>query len=727
MEYTDNPHYKGTFRSIYEVHDEFPAGGAEGDFVVIGDYEHYWNADRGTWTVNYQRDAYWDSEFARLERLMQTATGVKYAPESYGAVGDGVHDDTDAILACLMQTGECQLGDGTYLIHGIKMPPASRLVGKGIRNTTLRMTGVNAHAVQMGAMCYCGDFSISIPYMDTASRAVYTCAGLAYVGERIEYKGVTYGTQESSGSVIAEHIEVNYDKGGTLQTMSRSIGVLLDSPYHNGIYNCIFRDIDINHAGAGIVLRTWFDETGGDKIGTTSSWINSNYFRQCRVFGCRAGLYLSAQDGEIKANFFDFNYQNAGSRNLSAMLEDVTRKFAFYPQVFNCDYRDNFQNLVMGNKFSGYIWDIKANLLGGSLLGNFGKNVIEDVYKTQYTTTDTDHVYNLIGTLPVTDSCYAELTFITYAGKKLSLMLRGNKGTEPSKGRILCSRMVLSEPMSTAIDLLESLHYVTINGIAYIYAKYKNSLWTTIEANDCSGFTPTWSLNGVDALPLELSETEGSQITLPAPTINLTNEWNQRYPIPQAPDAPLLMNHRFATAAQLSDVLNGFTNEKPTCYWATIQNLQGFGIEAEAGSGYACVFRSHDFKGSGNPNIGARIIVYSMESQNIWSNRYDGDEWEGWKLVGEQKKGGVIHFASALSVLTVKEQSLLIDATPSEVYYDTNRDIFVCLRSGQYYNNWKNAEAWRIVGEAGYADAVYVDANNSGYVVKNGKLTKLNN
>lgn len=56
----EDPHYKGEYGSIYEVNRKFPTGGVAGDFVVIEGWAHYWNASRGTWCVNAERDSYWD-------------------------------------------------------------------------------------------------------------------------------------------------------------------------------------------------------------------------------------------------------------------------------------------------------------------------------------------------------------------------------------------------------------------------------------------------------------------------------------------------------------------------------------------------------------------------------------------------------------------------------------------------------------------------------------------
>jgi hypothetical protein len=55
-----SPHYKGRFNNIYDANLAYPNGGAEGDFIDIDGWAHYWNADRGTWGVNKERDAYWD-------------------------------------------------------------------------------------------------------------------------------------------------------------------------------------------------------------------------------------------------------------------------------------------------------------------------------------------------------------------------------------------------------------------------------------------------------------------------------------------------------------------------------------------------------------------------------------------------------------------------------------------------------------------------------------------
>lgn len=88
-----SPHYKGEFGSIYEVNQKFPSGGVEGDYVAIDGWTHYWNADRGTWCVNAQRDSYWDELITNIIEHFKTIKGATYMGV---ATTDTVPDTTAA-------------------------------------------------------------------------------------------------------------------------------------------------------------------------------------------------------------------------------------------------------------------------------------------------------------------------------------------------------------------------------------------------------------------------------------------------------------------------------------------------------------------------------------------------------------------------------------------------------------------------------------------------------
>lgn len=73
-----SPHYKGEFGSIYEVNQKFPNGGVAGDYVEIDGWAHYWNANRGTWCVNAQRDSYWDELITGIIEKFKLFKGATY-------------------------------------------------------------------------------------------------------------------------------------------------------------------------------------------------------------------------------------------------------------------------------------------------------------------------------------------------------------------------------------------------------------------------------------------------------------------------------------------------------------------------------------------------------------------------------------------------------------------------------------------------------------------------
>lgn len=84
----EDPHYKGEFGSIYEVNRKFPKGGVAGDFVVIEGWAHYWNADRGTWCVNAERDSYWDelmTNISNSQKSIKEELGKKADAETVNA------------------------------------------------------------------------------------------------------------------------------------------------------------------------------------------------------------------------------------------------------------------------------------------------------------------------------------------------------------------------------------------------------------------------------------------------------------------------------------------------------------------------------------------------------------------------------------------------------------------------------------------------------------------
>lgn len=117
-----SPHYKGEFGCIYEVNQKFPNGGVAGDYVEIDGWAHYWNADRGTWCVNAQRDSYWDElitgiiekfKFIKGATYMGVA-GVNTVPEKISGVKMYYFAKTAGTYSGF---GSLQLAHGIYVLY----------------------------------------------------------------------------------------------------------------------------------------------------------------------------------------------------------------------------------------------------------------------------------------------------------------------------------------------------------------------------------------------------------------------------------------------------------------------------------------------------------------------------------------------------------------------------------------------------------------------------------
>lgn len=127
---TNSPHFKGTFLTIYAVNQKYPAGGVDGDWCLINGWAHYWDADRGTWCVNSQRDTYWDELFS----------GVKFNTENIMKKYEHLLFDlskkanTSDVQASLVELKK-EIGDRTVVEGNVTNLPDEEDITSGINES----------------------------------------------------------------------------------------------------------------------------------------------------------------------------------------------------------------------------------------------------------------------------------------------------------------------------------------------------------------------------------------------------------------------------------------------------------------------------------------------------------------------------------------------------------------------------------------------------------------
>ena len=220
-----------------------------------------------------------------------------FSPEAYGAVGDGLTDDTAAIQSCITAHRNVVFGhDSIYRVTSTINIPSNRDINLNgstiLSNNGIRVTGTDSFLIEVGDADQDG-----LWYFPIAIIAA-TGANISIHDGKIA-QGVEGINIRNSTDTIVRNVEIYYCGTGLLSVESvPSYRVSLSELYiHDcrtcafaprGIYDGIFRNIRIWNAGAwgivsGLVKRTIFENVSVDYDPTYASFylpqgfINKNY------------------------------------------------------------------------------------------------------------------------------------------------------------------------------------------------------------------------------------------------------------------------------------------------------------------------------------------------------------------------------------------------------------------------------------------------------------------
>jgi hypothetical protein len=259
--------------------------------------------------------------------------------KDFGAVGDGITDDTEAINRALNQL-YCRENNvqvrrslffpaGVYKIsQTIIIPPFATLVGEGADNSIIQMES--------------GD--------DSALRAY-----VARTGDSLQQTGVNIG---NNGAVVPQYVTV---RDMAFVSLDPDVSVF----YVEDAENCSFQNVTFQGPLTTANLNTAADNTAGVSFNSTPALVTKNVvFDQCLFSGTTYGVYADVEVQQI--NFtnskFDTLYQGVvlgptsggptGVKVLHNLFDNIYAQGVLVADATLCATGYNYF-LDVGNHFNG--------------------------------------------------------------------------------------------------------------------------------------------------------------------------------------------------------------------------------------------------------------------------------------------------------------------------------------------------------------------------------------
>lgn len=205
-----------------------------------------------------------------VDTTVQAKLRETVSVKDFGAVGDGVTDDTAAIQAALNITGQVFIPAGTYkILSSLTVSSNTDVFGDGRDTTTLMFYGTNA-------------ILLNVDEADAISIRSLTLDSNAGVASVTEETAIRHGTSGSARNILYQNLRVqNFSKAGVW--MTKGWNVKFD--------NCMFISCNQKTSGDTIAGCIVFDRTDSG----TGSWTGSAFtINDCYFASSEWGVYNDA-------------------------------------------------------------------------------------------------------------------------------------------------------------------------------------------------------------------------------------------------------------------------------------------------------------------------------------------------------------------------------------------------------------------------------------------------
>ena len=319
-------------------------------------------------TVLYTEQTLTDKQKAQARANIGAMEVV--TPQMFGAVGNGVTDDTRAIQAAINASNNIFIPDGTYLIsdsiiveNDKRFYEVNGYCGKKISGTESTKILVNN---SVPAVIVRGSHNLVENLILTFSNDIYA----EYNSALLQLEGLDANTQKLTCNNVFNNIRCVTTTNPYLMSGAFSgIGIRLvadgaNAMYQNKFTNCIVQDLY-----KGLVIES-----------NTSSGINSNYFH-VDLWNCN---YLLICNGN--GNIFEGGYQGGicltDEENICVILSGHSNVFNGY--IWDCGRFDRTEIAAPALYVTGINNVFNAPLIAHTFGGNLRQNYIKTYTTAHY-------------------------------------------------------------------------------------------------------------------------------------------------------------------------------------------------------------------------------------------------------------------------------------------------------------------------------------------------------
>lgn len=225
--------------------------------------------------ISLTNTEYWEfiEDYGIILQVLTQKTDGFVTPEMFGAAGDGLTDDTNAVVAALNASDTVLFPNKYYVTETIKLKHNQKIKGEN-RNTSVIIFPENVNGIQINHSTTVEDLTIEYSG-DAAAIYMYTPENYSYALSSIVQ------------NVRLVHSDNDKTKGAAIKLVAEKIGSFPD-----GAYNMEFSDIDIrNNVKYGVQLL--------NKVQTTSAseaWMTDIKFFNVFVNSADTAFYSDWED-----------------------------------------------------------------------------------------------------------------------------------------------------------------------------------------------------------------------------------------------------------------------------------------------------------------------------------------------------------------------------------------------------------------------------------------------